>query len=126
MLVLIMAFHVRIVLPSESRQLRVEPEQLQSSVAEVLYAHGILLNTRCGGQGVCDGCEVELIGGTVMDLDTRRPLNAGTAPMRLRACRSQFVPSGDVAVVSLIIVSRWLVCMTSCRNLITGKVGIRF
>ena len=98
MLVLSWPFTFRIVLPDESRNLIVGREQLQLSVAEVLHQHDILLNTRCGQQGICAGCEVELIDGTVMDLDTGRPLNAGRAPVCFRACQSQLSPAGDVAI----------------------------
>jgi uncharacterized 2Fe-2S/4Fe-4S cluster protein (DUF4445 family) len=92
------AFQVQLHLPGESRPLRVEADQLQLSIAEILYSHGVLLNTRCGRQGICDGCEVELLGGMVTDLDSGCPLTAGTAPVRFRACRSQFVPAGGVAI----------------------------
>ncbi|MCU0786446.1 MAG: 2Fe-2S iron-sulfur cluster-binding protein, partial [Verrucomicrobia bacterium] len=36
------------------------------SLADVLAAHGLPLNARCGQRGLCRGCEVELRSGTAM------------------------------------------------------------
>jgi uncharacterized 2Fe-2S/4Fe-4S cluster protein (DUF4445 family) len=82
----------------QSRRLRVEPEQAMLAASELLHAHGVLLNTRCGQQGTCDGCEVELVRGSAIDLDTNRAVTAGKAPLRMRACRSRLVPSDDLAI----------------------------
>lgn len=60
------------------------------SLATLLREHGLPLNTRCGGEGTCAGCRVELLEGVV------RPLQAGDASAavecvdgirRVRACR---------------------------------------
>ncbi len=60
------------------------------SLSTLLREHGLPLNTRCGGEGTCAGCRVELLEGHV------RPLLAGDAAAavecvdgvrRVRACR---------------------------------------
>lgn len=75
-----------------------QAEQAALLASEVLYAHDILLNARCGGQGVCDGCELELLAGTVVDIDTDGRLTGGAETPRFRACRSRFLPSRELAV----------------------------
>jgi uncharacterized 2Fe-2S/4Fe-4S cluster protein (DUF4445 family) len=91
-------FYVCVDLAGQSRRLRVEPEQSMLPASELLHSHDILLNTRCGQQGACDGCEVELLSGTAIDLDTDQPVTVGKGPVRVRACRIRFIPSDDLAV----------------------------
>ncbi|MEI6075759.1 MAG: ASKHA domain-containing protein [Verrucomicrobiota bacterium] len=54
------------------------------SLADVLAAHGLPLNTRCGHRGLCRGCEVELCEGMLVT-------NQGKvqAPAKVQACRAQ-------------------------------------
>jgi uncharacterized 2Fe-2S/4Fe-4S cluster protein (DUF4445 family) len=54
------------------------------SLAEVLAAHGLPLNTRCGQRGLCRGCEVQLREGSLLT-------NSGAviAPATVQACRAQ-------------------------------------
>ena len=61
------------------------------SLAELLAAHGVPLNTRCGGRGLCRGCEVELRAGTVMT--ATGPV---TAPATLKACQARV--AGDATI----------------------------
>ena len=56
--------------PGGTRVLEVEPGP--KSLADVLGEHGLPLNTRCGQEGLCDGCEVELLGGILLDRLTHR------------------------------------------------------
>ena len=50
-------------------------------LAEVLAAHGLALNTRCGQRGLCRGCEVILLEGSL--LTENGPVNA---PATVQAC----------------------------------------
>jgi uncharacterized 2Fe-2S/4Fe-4S cluster protein (DUF4445 family) len=52
------------------------------SLADVLAAHGLPLNTRCGQRGLCHGCEVELREGSLLTEN-----GVVTAPATVRACR---------------------------------------
>ena len=54
------------------------------SLADVLAAHGLPLNTRCGHRGLCRGCEVELCEGTLVTSQGK----VG-APAKVQACRAQ-------------------------------------
>lgn len=61
------------------------------SLADVLAAYGLPLNTRCGQRGLCRGCEVELREGTLM-FDGL----AVIAPARVQACRARL--SGQASI----------------------------
>jgi uncharacterized 2Fe-2S/4Fe-4S cluster protein (DUF4445 family) len=67
------------------------------SLADLLARRGFPLNTRCGGRGLCGGCEVGLSAGTL-----RRTIDGGTvAPSgeaRLRSCQLRLPEGGEVTV----------------------------
>lgn len=92
------SFYVCVDLAGQSRRLCVTPEQSMLAASELFHAHDILLNTRCGQQGVCDGCDVDLVAGSAVDLDTDQPLHAGSSPLRVRACRVRLLPSDGLAL----------------------------
>ena len=54
------------------------------SLADVLAAHGLPLNTRCGQRGLCRGCEVELREGSLT-----APSGLVNAPVTLQACQTR-------------------------------------
>ena len=53
-----------------------------SPLADELALNDIPLNTRCGGRGLCHGCEVELLAGRLESAD-----GGVTAPCTVQACR---------------------------------------
>ena len=63
----------------ERREITVTDDR--SSLADVLAAHGLPLNTRCGQRGLCRGCEVELRSGSLITDD-----GLVTAPATVKAC----------------------------------------
>jgi uncharacterized 2Fe-2S/4Fe-4S cluster protein (DUF4445 family) len=102
---------VTIVTDTRTRELAV-PAGRAVGLAELLRAHGLPLNTRCGGRGLCDacvvnlggrrarGCEVVVVGGECVEIPMRSL--AGFAPQ----VESRFVlsiPLGRDPLVS----SRW-------------------
>lgn len=84
---------VEIELPGGTRSLRVSPDHRGDSIADLLRWHGLPLNTRCGGRGLCDGCLVELRSGRLTRLDGR-PL--GDAAAGLRACELRLAGAAPV------------------------------
>jgi len=56
------------------------------SLADLLGAHGLPLNTRCGQRGLCRGCEVELRAGSLS-------VEGGqiNAPALVQACRARII-----------------------------------
>lgn len=82
--------HIQVSLDSgEARTAAYQPGG--KSMAEVLDAAGLPLNTRCGQRGLCQGCEVELLDGNV-EVDGKRV----SAPATIRACRARAV--GGVSI----------------------------
>ena len=63
----------------------------QRSLADLLAAHGLPLNTRCGQRGLCRGCEVMLHEGSVT-IET----GGVTGPETVQACRARL--TGDVRI----------------------------
>lgn len=63
------------------------------SLADVLAAHGLPLNTRCGQRGLCRGCEIELREGSLT-------MDGGgvTAPATVQACRARLNGSATIQV----------------------------
>jgi uncharacterized 2Fe-2S/4Fe-4S cluster protein (DUF4445 family) len=66
-------------------------------VTELLRRHGLPLNTRCGQQGVCDGCLIELVEGSLADIQTNQPITAAQAAGPLHGCRHRL--EGDAPVL---------------------------
>lgn len=62
-------------------------------LAELLARHQLPLNVRCGGRGVCHGCEIELRAGKLRPHDGAEV----AAPVRVKACQHQLA-SADVAI----------------------------
>jgi uncharacterized 2Fe-2S/4Fe-4S cluster protein (DUF4445 family) len=69
------------------------PEGEKSVLTDVLAANGILLNTRCGKRGLCHGCIVELVRGTVTGTD-----GLVDASAEIRSCQARLLPDGDAVV----------------------------
>ena len=63
------------------------------SLADVLAAHGLPLNTRCGRRGLCRGCEVELRGGSLFTEN-----GAVSAPATVQACRARLAGEARIRI----------------------------
>jgi len=77
------AVHIRVELESgESREIPIVRDN--RPLADLLAAHGLPLNTRCGQRGLCRGCEVQLQEGSL-------EVEGGTvaAPATVKACCSR-------------------------------------
>lgn len=59
----------------------------------VLAHAGFPLNTRCGGRGLCRGCEVDIVAGAVAVSG-----DDVAAPARVRACRAHLCGAASVAI----------------------------
>lgn len=75
---------IRITVVLESGERRLLAAGGEEPLADVLAGNGIRVNTRCGRNGLCGGCEVELREGTV-----RGGAESIAAPARIRACRAR-------------------------------------
>ena len=64
-------------------------------LTEWLRRADLPLNTRCGQRGLCDGCLVELISGTLSKVESGQTLEASTGPKTLQGC--QYCPVPGIA-----------------------------
>lgn len=68
-------------------------------LAEILARRALPLNTRCGGRGLCAGCEVELQVGTLVAPDGAP---VGAPPARpLKSCQHRIAPGSAAIAISL-------------------------
>ncbi len=65
-----------------------EPKTLADALAE----HDLPLNTRCGKRGLCDGCLIHLVQGSLTDLQTGLAVDANSQLIELRACQHFLTP----------------------------------
>ena len=62
-------------------------------LSEVLAAHGLPLNTRCGQRGLCRGCEVMLREGTLLTENGEL-----SAPVTVRACMARLTGAASLHI----------------------------
>jgi uncharacterized 2Fe-2S/4Fe-4S cluster protein (DUF4445 family) len=71
----------------EHRLLLPSPADRQLLLSDLLRRSNLPLNTRCGGRGACDGCQIELVRGTLLKSTSREPIVANDEPVVVRACQ---------------------------------------
>ena len=75
------------------------PGDHRVKLSQWMRGRGRPLNTRCGGRGLCDACQVDLVAGTLRswpehgraEPGDRVTVEAGGAPLRLRSCQHALV-----------------------------------
>ena len=84
--------------PQGTQAIAVDVDEPASDLTEVLRRQAIPLNTRCGRKGLCDGCLVELLSGTLEPTDSGQLVTAQTPPSRLRACQHRMAAGGTAEI----------------------------
>lgn len=69
-----------------SKTLLYSPAGGPANLSEYLRVHGVPLNTRCGGRGLCESCMVELVRGEVRGIASGKTATANGAPVPVKAC----------------------------------------
>jgi uncharacterized 2Fe-2S/4Fe-4S cluster protein (DUF4445 family) len=80
------AAHIRVLTPDGRQDLIVPAVETGLPVSELLARQGCPLNTRCGGRGLCGGCEVELCAGSLQRIADGARV-AANATARLKSCQ---------------------------------------
>lgn len=65
-------------------------------LADLLRRKHLPLNTRCGQRGLCDGCLVDVIDGTLIHVASGATAGANNTCVTVRACEHRLTPTGDV------------------------------
>ena len=68
---------IQLVTPDGCHDVSMTASELALPLSELLARRGFPLNTRCGGRGLCAGCEVELRTGALRCLGDDTPPPAG-------------------------------------------------
>ncbi len=77
--------------PHGRRLITVEPHGSSLVLTDVLRRADLALNTRCGHRGLCDGCSVELLSGSLIHTATGQTVEAVETTEPIRACEHQVV-----------------------------------
>ena len=84
--------------PQGMRSLAPQPAAAPHVISELLRQAGLPLNTRCGQRGLCDGCFVELLSGTVVHAASGQTLEAAEHPLPIRGCEFQLAANRDAEI----------------------------
>ena len=82
--------------PQGRRTVLVGPDQGDWRLTDLLRRANLSLNTRCGQRGLCEGCSIELVGGSLMHRSTGQVVHAGGQPLTVHAC--EYRPTGEGVV----------------------------
>jgi ferredoxin len=84
--------------PEGQLAITVDDQARGRRLTEWLRRADLPLNTRCGQRGLCDGCLVELVSGTLIRADSGQTLDASAGSQTLQACQYCPIP-GTAAVI---------------------------
>lgn len=79
------------------RELNVTERDATLPLSTLLAQRGLPLNTRCGGRGLCAGCEVEVLTGKLLPLN-ETPAASMSAPRRIKACQHRLGAALEVCL----------------------------
>jgi uncharacterized 2Fe-2S/4Fe-4S cluster protein (DUF4445 family) len=99
---------VSLTTPEGPRTLTAAAAETSLTLAEWLARRGLPLNTRCGGRGLCAGCEVVVTGRPASEIGGQVTCGGGRGPEggeRVKACR---VTVADVAGAAVAVPARSL------------------
>ena len=91
-----MSLSLHVETPDGRIEIGLAPGDARLPLSELLARRGHPLNTRCGGRGLCGGCEIGLRAGALRRADGTAVTPA--AGDRLRSCQLRLPESGDVTV----------------------------
>lgn len=84
--------------PKGSRSVLLAAQDDSDDLAEMLRRADLPLNTRCGRQGLCDGCLVELLSGSLSNERSGEVVSADEMLGPIRACEHLLLPTGNVEI----------------------------
>lgn len=83
--------------PEGPREFAVTDNEAALPLSDLLARRGLPLNMRCGGRGLCAGCEIDLRQGKLRRLDGSA-LAGPASGTRLRSCQMRLPAGGDVHI----------------------------
>ncbi|MDI1336900.1 MAG: ASKHA domain-containing protein [Lacunisphaera sp.] len=92
-----MTAHLQLETPAGRSEIGLTPGDERRPLTELLARRGHPLNTRCGGRGLCAGCEVELTSGELRRRSDGATIQAADGA-KVRACQFQLSLGQDAAL----------------------------
>jgi uncharacterized 2Fe-2S/4Fe-4S cluster protein (DUF4445 family) len=80
------SFHLEVEHPQGAQTILVPREDREKRLADLLRRKSLPLNTRCGQRGLCDGCVVELVGGSVLHVASGKEIASDGQAIAIRGC----------------------------------------
>lgn len=87
---------LHVITPSGSEDIRIPASQNDVPLTDVFRHQNLALNTRCGGRGLCHGCTLELLQGSLRQRDTGELIHAEDQPVPFRSCL--YVSAGPATI----------------------------
>lgn len=84
--------------PQGTRSLASDSSQKSRLISDLLRQAGLPLNTRCGQRGLCDGCMVELLSGTLVQAESGQTVDAREKPRLVRGCEYRLAAEQDAEI----------------------------
>ncbi|WP_432800317.1 ASKHA domain-containing protein [Poriferisphaera sp. WC338] len=78
--------------PSGKQVLSVNTHEQSLRLSDLLRQKGLPLNIRCGEEGACEGCQIELLQGSLRTLHASNTVTAGSTPSTMLACQHRLGP----------------------------------
>ncbi len=85
-------------LPDGRREIAVNPADTTLPISELLARRGFPLNTRCGGRGLCGGCEITTRAGSLERISDGSAIICGN-DSKIKSCQVRLAAGSDVAIV---------------------------
>ena len=86
--------HLEVESPKGRQTILVPHGQRHRKLTELLRKKDLPLNTRCGQRGLCDGCMVELVAGTLVHTGNGAQVSAADKPVPLHGCEHRLGEGG--------------------------------
>ncbi|MCX6897647.1 MAG: ASKHA domain-containing protein [Verrucomicrobia bacterium] len=90
--------HLEVETAKGAHAIVVTAAQRSKRLVELLRREHLPLNTRCGQRGLCDGCVVELLSGTLVHIATGKIVTAGDKPISVRGCEHRLGEGDGVRI----------------------------
>ncbi|MFA5190985.1 MAG: ASKHA domain-containing protein [Verrucomicrobiia bacterium] len=91
-------FHLEVETAKGLHAIVVAQQQHGKRLTELLRGEHLPLNIRCGQRGLCDGCVVELLAGSLVHVASGKVVTAGDAPLSVRGCEHRLGDGGSVRI----------------------------
>ena len=84
--------------PAGTKNILLTAEQTALPLTDILRQAGLPLNTRCGQKGLCNGCNVDLLQGRLVNKTSDQITCADQTPLTIRGCEHRWADDPHVVI----------------------------